>query len=73
MATTLESKKLYTKLSKKADRLEEQLRLVKEEMANMIEPCTGEAHSNGHIDNCSTCMGVTWGKQIKRVKEENEE
>jgi hypothetical protein len=67
MVTTRESKKLYTKLSNKAARLEEQLRLVRQEMEDMTEPCTGEAHSNGLIDNCSTCMGVTWGRQIKRV------
>ncbi len=25
-----------------------------------LVPCTGEAHSNAHIDNCSVCM-PRWG------------
>ena len=26
--------------------------------------CTGEAHSNGHIDHCMRCLGVMWGYEV---------
>jgi len=30
--------------------------------------CTGEAHSNPHIDNCGACMQFHWGWSGKRLK-----
>lgn len=31
-------------------------------------PCTGEAHSNAHIDNCMMCAKWTWGKIVVPVE-----
>jgi hypothetical protein len=31
-------------------------------------PCTGEAHSNPHIDNCGVCLNYHWGLSGKNVK-----
>lgn len=33
------------------------------EEAGLI-PCTGEAHTNAHIDNCGVCLGHEWGKMM---------
>lgn len=27
----------------------------------VLLPCTGDAHSNAHIDNCGVCLGHAWG------------
>jgi hypothetical protein len=36
-----------------------------EQVEALTVPCTGEAHSNAYIDNCSVCMGVLWGRMLK--------
>ena len=36
-----------------------------------LVPCTGEAHGNAFIDNCSGCLGVTWGWMLAEDKPES--
>lgn len=37
----------------------------------LTEPCTGEAHSNAHIDHCMVCLDVTWGRVLKAASAED--
>jgi hypothetical protein len=41
-------------------------RATSEQMAEFTEPCCGEAHSNPYIDHCMVCLGVQWGRMMKR-------
>lgn len=43
-----------------ADTREQLLRVFERRGVWELEPCTGEAHSNPHIDNCPNCM-PRWG------------
>lgn len=27
----------------------------------VLIPCKGEAHTNGHVDNCQLCLDGPWG------------
>lgn len=31
-------------------------------------PCSGEAHSNPHIDNCMMCLNYSWGLIVVPVE-----
>lgn len=35
-----------------------------------LVPCTGEAHSNPHIDTCMSCLSGTWGWELVPEKGE---
>jgi hypothetical protein len=50
------------------ERLNKRLTELKKKAEEMTEPCDGEAHSNAFIDNCGSCMGISWGRKLKRVK-----
>jgi len=48
-------------------RLETIRELTERARLTPLQPCTGEAHSNPHIDNCSVCM-PRWGYTGPTVK-----
>ncbi len=37
-----------------------------EQVEELTVPCSGEAHSNPHIDHCMMCLGIKWGRMLKQ-------
>ena len=50
---------------KATERLTKKLQELKKQAEEMTEPCTGEVHSSGG-DGCGLCMGIAWGRMLKR-------
>lgn len=42
--------------------------LAEQALAAETDPCDGEAHSNGFIDHCMSCLNCTWGRVWKASK-----
>jgi|GEM_PF-6908203 len=47
-------------------------KLSPEEQLAVTVPCTGEAHSNPHIDHCMICLGLDWGRMLARDVSDDE-
>lgn len=55
--------------AKATERLNKKLAELKKQAEEMTEPCTGETHTNGG-GGCGLCMGITWGRMLKRPRED---
>jgi len=46
---------------------------TEKEILEFTDPCNGDAHSNPYIDYCGVCLGIRYGRMLKRlpVKEED--